>query len=323
MGKKLFSSERLVTTQAGLLAWNLSLYQGMLDAGFVQTSDTGQITPETAASGAGFDMMIFRLQDQYETTHPVYFKLELSASWTTTDSAAYATIGRGSDGAGNLTGVIKPRFKVSPSNSATQASSAISYDHVASCGDGYLILQTCVNDTRTGNVSPYTQFGFILERSRNTDGSLSPDGIMFSHHSTAAGNGHASLTGSAGAMSVFAINYLTGVANLSTPPVSAPYEIGGTVLGPSTSLASGSIGPVMPWDIVAPGLAPWRSCVVVSIPAGDMPAGVFATALCGTRSNFFPIKPSASHSRWGIAIQPNASSTAFSAWFGAGIRWED
>lgn len=328
MGKALFSSTRSNTSDELCREWIGNFLQGMEDAGFVRTADTGQVQisdlPGLVRSAGQFVYAMYRFDDDLQTTHPIVFKVEFNASSTTSGSSIYSlflTVGKGSDGAGNVTSVIRPRNPVSDNNAPINSAGSLAtpLDHVASTGDGYAAVLACVNNPNASG-SPSAAMGFIIERSRTHEGALSGDGLL-----VVGMNGSASgLIGSAAVLaasnfSVMAINYASGQYMSGGAPVTGPGSVNGALLGASTSLAAGSIGPVFPWDLVAPGLAPWRSCVVISIPAGDMPGGVFETNLCGQMGTFYPIRPSASHSKWGIAFDGDA----ITRWFGGGIRWED
>lgn len=320
MGKASVLMSGNAGTAETLAAQNMAFVQLMLDAGFVQTEDTGQITLETAANGTNnthFGYAIFRFNDALQATHPVYFKVEFGTYPISGSSrqGEFLTVGKGSDGAGNIIGILAQRtgFRVGSDYQEVLRQIAVS-------GNGYAALIGSVNDARPiVSSTAHARRFFIIERSRAVDGSTTGDGLLVVTASTSGVNSSTS-SGTSNGNSFLAINYETGAYVGSSAICVTGYSINGTTLGPTTSLAAGSIGPVLPWDLIAPGVAPWRSCIAVSIPAGDMPAGVFEARLCSQTSTFFPVPPSVSHSRWGVAIgEANGSSS----WFGLGIRWED
>lgn len=331
VGAHLFNSPRTATTEAGAREWIGAFLQGMLDAGFVQTSDTGQINPLTVpitptAVSTGYAM--FRFDDALQATHPIYVKVEFQTSTHNISGveacAMFITVGRGSNGSGTITGVLLARTGVgaTATPATTHGSVTTNYTHAASCGDGYMIFMPFVNDTRIGTASssePKQSSGFLIERSRDMAGNPTGDAVLvvIQKGSTASSFTPQSTTGSETV--VTAINYASGAYNTGASPATCLGGVNGTTLGPTTSLASGSIGPVFPWDVVAPAVAPWRSCVIVSIPGGDMPGGPFTTSLCSRPSLMYPIPFSVSHSRWGIAF----NGDTISRFFGIGIRWED
>lgn len=339
MGKKLFISNRSNETVELCREWIGNFLQGMLDAGFVQASDSGQVDPSTLALGSAtgsYGYAVFRFDDALQATHPVFFRVDFNTSTSTSSvtspSAGAATmrltVGRGTDGAGTITGVLYSRENFgSASPAGTSGATQTPYTHAAFAGDGYAGLIGFVDDTRGGAIpaTPYLGLGFLIERSRNAAGEATGEGVLVLVSPYLYNNGMAlrstnSIVPSApeSELRVKAVNYETGQWMGGMAPVATFGYINGMTLGPTVSMASGSIGPVFPWDVVAPGLAPWRSCVVVSIPAGDMPGGVFETKLCGSTGKFYPINASQSNARWGIAFGVEATR-----YFGVGVRWED
>ncbi len=90
--------------------------------GWVKTPDTGQINwttvtkPTLADTVAGYEM--FRMADSLQSTAPVYMKIESGTGGAATYASRWITIGTGTDGAGNLTGVIGTRIKVECTSTA-------------------------------------------------------------------------------------------------------------------------------------------------------------------------------------------------------------
>lgn len=311
-------------TSAGLQNWNMAFLKLMKDAGFVQTTDTGQMTEAAAANGtslSSFAYAIFRFNDSFQATHPIFIKIEFGNFVSTTAYSHFITVGKASNGAGVITDILFPRtaFSVSSAN----VYSDTTFTHVATSGDSYCAFVGAANDARTDNAAPHVRRFFIVERSRSTDGTATGDGLLVVVPNSGVGTAPATIQAGNYNNAFRAINYLTGAYVESGAVATAGYSINGSVLSATTSLAAGAIGPVIPWDVIAPGLVPWRSCVAVTIPGGDMPSGVFQTNLCGHAGAFYPVAPSQSHNRWGVALECNISGGSYSRWFGLGIRWED
>lgn len=129
--------------------------------GMVQTSDSGQINWATVAlpgtnTAAGYE--IFRFSDALQYQAPVFIKIEYGISNIVNIPGFWATVGTGSDGAGNLTGNVTQRFNISI-GSSTQVSNYNSYI----CGDtnrllfcpwvGYLGYGTILSVERIHDVS--------------------------------------------------------------------------------------------------------------------------------------------------------------------------
>ncbi len=327
MGKALFQSDRQNADTASVRRWIGAWLQGMLDAGFVQTADTGQVDPETVEIDTGVQYAVFRFDDDLQATAPIFFKVGFETS-SSSRKALSLSVGKSTNGAGTLAGVLYPEAEIGniSSNSSGGGVAQGLWEHLAASGDGWVVFNPFIREETSVGSTNKLYSGFIIERARGNNGELRSDALMVAHPSASNVTGTVSLASMSGmTISVSAIAYDTGFANAGVPPVIAPYSLNGGVLGSGGSLAAGSIGPVYPWDLVAPGLAPWRSCVIVSIPGGDLPGGVFETNLCGQVADFYPVAPNAAgQGRWGIAIAPNAAtSVTASVSFGVGIRWED
>lgn len=95
--------------------------------GLIQTADTGQIDPLTvvrAAANTAAGYQIWRFDDAFQATVPVFVKIEYGSGGVQSRLSIWITVGTGSDGAGNLTGVIKSRTQcayVSSPNANTGA----------------------------------------------------------------------------------------------------------------------------------------------------------------------------------------------------------
>lgn len=301
---------------------------GWKAAGFVQTNDVGQVNVATIElpgvggnNAAGYAM--FRFNDDLQATAPVFIRFDFGSYTGTTNAytspALSIAIGKSTDGAGTLQGILLPKTQLgyygSTSNNVTTEKT-----HYAASGPGWIGLIASVDDTESG--AYLRNLSFIVERSRGMDGSPTAEGLMVCFD-FATSNRTLSNAGAADQMvSVYGINYSSGAYMLGVPPVLLPYEVSGTVMGPSSSLAAGSIGPVFPWVIMAPGLVPWQSCVIVCIPSGDFPGAPFRSRLCGQEATFRPVAASIVHSRWGMAVAPRQSSTKISQYVGPAIRWE-
>lgn len=336
MGTNVFNSPRSSTTEANMRIWMGAWLQGMLDAGFVQTDDVGQIDPPTevlvTTSTATTAYAMFRFNDSLQATAPIFFKVEFSRNnWSSNQagmSAIHLTVGKGTDGSGQIVGTLMSRRAVGSNYGLGYSSNVFtaSETHIASTGEGYVAFIPFVSDQRT-SVSydvRHDSNGFVIERSRNVSGEPTGDGLMVMYQTMITGNPYDMRSIDTGEYGVLAINYQTSAYISGTPPVTVMASVNGVSPSASNSIASGAIGPVLPWDMVAPGLSPWRSCVIVSIPAGDMPSSVFQANLCGKNSSFMPIPPSVCNGRWGISLTNTSGGiSGISRWFGAGIRWED
>lgn len=105
------------TTATSFRAWGTGVDGTFVTVGWVRTSDTGQINfTSVAAPGATSTSMgysVFRMNDTLQATQPVFLKIEYGSSAASTATPAlWVTIGTGSDGAGNITGILRTRFHI-------------------------------------------------------------------------------------------------------------------------------------------------------------------------------------------------------------------
>jgi hypothetical protein len=165
------------STDASFRIWTKSISDSFITGGWVAGTDTGQINfatvtrPITATASQGYS--IFRMNDSLQATAPCFVKLEYGSNGSTGYWAIWYTVGTGTDGAGNLTGIVSSRNAVSiTSQSSTPYYSYYSIDTnrvVAHFNSGLQgICMLCV------------------ERTHNSDGSDNNIGILYaSNYNTA------------------------------------------------------------------------------------------------------------------------------------------
>lgn len=325
MTTHVFTAANDSSSDPAFRAWVGSLIDGWVAGGLTQVTVPGQIDPATVVRPAGSRALagfaLFRLDA--DIVAPVFIRIDFMGGSSSGMVGLRITVSRSYAPDGTLVGVLLPTTAMGVN---TTAGGTVTRTHLVSSGPGYFAYLASIDDDATSS-GGYGRLSFIIERSRTPDGMPTHDGLM-----VATGSIYDGSTPGSGAMSsanqlprVVAINYSSGGDCTGVPPVMIPYSINGTRIGPTTSLAAGSIGPVFPWVLIAPGLAPWQSCICVSIPAGDLPSGIFSTVLCKREGTFRSIPSVASH-RWGTGIQPDASTSSSSgatSHVALGIRWED
>src|SRR5262245_52043536 len=96
-------------TDAHFRAWPQWIHDKLSAAGWVQTSDTGQIDlttvvkPAAVSTSQGYE--IWRMADSLQATFPVFMKLEYgSGASSANNPQIWITLGTGSNGSGTLTG---------------------------------------------------------------------------------------------------------------------------------------------------------------------------------------------------------------------------
>jgi len=105
------------STTTDIRAWVSWLSLGIVEVGWVQTSDTGQCDasaiPVPAAANTPVGYHVFRMADALQATVPVFMKLEYGSGTSTSSyPSLWITIGTGSDGNGNITGILMERTQI-------------------------------------------------------------------------------------------------------------------------------------------------------------------------------------------------------------------
>lgn len=340
MGKAETSAPLLASTNAEFRAWCTSWFGTLEAAGAVRTSDTGQfdgtqpvpiVTTSTGATPVWGAYVVYRFTDTLQATHPLVYRIQVGLIYNTSGSAIPAislTVGKGSDGAGGIVDTFISRtFGLAYRAASTPPTTATALRTLASVMPSTVAFLPSTNWTGAG--AQAHRFAFAIERARDAYGAPIGDGlfVLTDCYYNSTTNLAANVTGTgavAGMPQVAAFNYASGAANVGCVPVQAPYMVQGVVLSEGSSLAAGSIGPVMPWVIVAPGLAPWMACCIASIPAGDNPGGIFKTVLYNQERTMRSVALGHSTAGYGVAMGGGEATTnGWSRAFVPAIRWED
>jgi hypothetical protein len=326
------STSASVATAADVQGWATAIHNAMVAVGIVQTSDTGQTAPGSLAAPtvapAAIGYCVYRFNDAAQATQPIFFKLEYGAQGNSTTPTLgfpclWLTVGKGSDGAGNITNVLLPRVQLGMTTANPSGTGSASlFTGRVSGGTGWLSVfpWNGVNASASGMGSAaYKMSYFHIER-------VSSDaGLVICHMPSGSSSAVSHLSG--GLVSsmpwVYTFNYASGVANLGSAPVSIPYSVGGSALGAATSLAAGAVGPAFPWTNIPPALAPTQPVGIVTIPGGDMPTGPFTMTLGGVSRTYMPIPICDAYNGFALAAQVNTTGTTVnSRWTGCAIRWD-
>lgn len=304
------------TSDAEFRNWVGRYIDAMTQAGWGRARVAGEIDLATATvptsnnTSAGFS--IHYLNDSLHTVAPVYVKMEFGRGAATQLPAIWATVGKGVDDAGNITGVLIPQRQI-----MTTGLAGTSQATTASTGEGYACIFPLATTTGVNQIG--AAGWLIIERAHNLQGQPSTEGLIAGFNAT--GGASSSLDSLVGNPSILAINYATGSYTESVPPVILPYSVNGVTMGTSAALAQGGIGPVFPWVLLAPGLAPFQAVCFVTLPPGDLPGGVFEVVLGGISRNYFPLTPLSSR-RVGSSQRPSASTVSSGVGGVIGMRWE-
>src|SRR5690606_25578890 len=106
---------------------------------------------------------------------PIVFKLEYGVRGSGSTAAQYTpclwlTVGRGTDGAGTLTGILAARRLLGANYNVNQSSSTAVTGYAATCGS-----KACLVVAPWAESTTVTSPMFIIERSRANDGTPTAD----------------------------------------------------------------------------------------------------------------------------------------------------
>lgn len=311
-------------TDAQFRAWVQWYITAITSVGMVQTADTGQINTSTVVKPAAINTVsgyaVFRFDDALQATAPIFIKVEFGSGGHIDVPNLYLTVGKSTDGAGTVGGVLLARTRLGQVG-ATATASTTAYASYASGGSSRLTVVPAPSYNATAGPTPAW---FIIERSRDSTGAATDAAIAVIHPGSAGtvSVGVLSSATAAGLPAAVAINYATGAQNVGVVPVIVPYTVNGTTLATDSSLSAGSIGPVFPWVMLAPAAAPWQALAGVSFPAGDNPSGLFTTTLYGAERTLLSMPLTNNTHGFGFALTPVSGAATASRYVGLAILWE-
>lgn len=326
MATSIQTSRWLADTDEHFREWGKAVSDGIRAVGLVQTDDTGQIdwetvTTPTAAGNAGTSggYEIWRFDDALQATHPVFIKLEYGKGNATSASNAspvmWVTIGRGTDGAGNVSQVLAPRRRGSTSTVGNTAvmpgAGELEPIYVSSDGSSLCIVPRI----RSGNAQNSGTHidSFVIDRSRDASGNPTATGgvVIVEGSGSIASN----LASDVQAAQMHAWTY-SGDYTMGDVPAVIPSNVNSTSpMAADVSLANGDKAPVFPYIVTVPNHEPWQVLAAVAVAAGDAANGPFTATTLGRLRNYRSIPVTNSHNRWATGYGPGYS--------GLCILWED
>lgn len=166
------------STDAYFQGWGSAISAAFAAVGLVQTADTGQIDWGSVASPssglAGYE--IWRFDDAMQSVAPVYLKFQYGNSAKTYENGRIQLdVGTGSDGAGNLTGVIKTSVWAWIYGYNTGWWDSPNNKNLYVCfTNGTLTLNWSVNKA----ANPGRGWCYVLERTKDASGVADSRGLM-------------------------------------------------------------------------------------------------------------------------------------------------
>lgn len=229
--------------------WGSKLSAAIQAVGLVKTSDSGQINWATvnivASQMAGYE--IFRFNDALQATHPIFIKLEYG-SVGGTYAGFRTTVGKATDGAGNLSGILHQAASC-PNGNQNNGTDFTSY---VSSGDGSMLVFSLWSQFNQS----YSYFHrFVIERSRDASGNATGDGTFCYRHTVGVPSGSRSE----------ATDYITEQANIvNRGSIYTGYEIGA-----STTLNNGNDTPLFKSEVVTPSRVKWNPLSILGYAQSD------------------------------------------------------
>lgn len=171
------------STNAIFQAWGSGIDGAFTTFGWVRTSDTGQVNwttvpfPTVANSSQGYS--IFKMADSLQGTYPCFIKIEYGSFTPALNPGLWITIGTGSDGSGNITGILKARLQIAPWNNVNTSWPS----YFSGSADRYCAVLWPIGS----NNYYYTMFS--IERTKNASGATTGDGLMFFTNTYITGTG--------------------------------------------------------------------------------------------------------------------------------------
>lgn len=219
-----------------------------------RTSDVGQTNPATLNTATS-SMEVFAFSDALQATKPIFVRLDYNVTSTPTISFNIGTI---SNGSGGLTGITTAQTTLL-SNQTTGYASGVARSVYAASGDGsFLTLLLNIQTTAVNNL-PDALAGFVIERTRDADGTPNGNGFTIWRWSNTADTGASATT-----------SYFAGVQ-------SRIYDTSGNVTQPNST--SWDINAVVPNYANASATAPttYANDIAQAYPvftyAGPQPQG--------------------------------------------------
>lgn len=162
-------------TTADIRRLGAELNGWFVSVGLVQTADTGQVNWATVnLPGAAATIIGYEIWHSVDSSFFFKFEWFTGISAATTNPAFALTVGTGSDGAGNITGVFYPRVVIINTNAAN--SPTVCQTYICHTND---FLGVCY---KIGGSNTYGSIvSFAIEKMVNNVGAPSGDGWIVSH----------------------------------------------------------------------------------------------------------------------------------------------
>lgn len=161
-------------------AWVSFIDSMLTTGGWVNTTDTGQLTISTSTPAAGTNTKVgyrvYHMGDTLQATAPVFMRVDYGSGSAINTPSFWITLGTGSDGAGNITTVTFGPAQVQASTNGANAC-----DSYGSADTNRLQLLMFVRSGANDLLI------FSIERSKDSTGADTADGLMLAYNNVSNG----------------------------------------------------------------------------------------------------------------------------------------
>lgn len=171
-------------TDAGFRAWGQMVSNAIANCGWVAVENNinwGTITtPSVISQSKGYE--IWRMADTLQATAPVYLKIEYGSGITSnTNPQMWFQVGSGSNGSGQLTGILSNRSLLGATASVNSIYTAVSGDTDRFCIAGWAFS---INSTQNVIGGAQQAMMFSIERTKDGNGNNTAEGALLTYHTT-------------------------------------------------------------------------------------------------------------------------------------------
>lgn len=262
MAKQIFSSSPNYADDATFRASGQAI-SNALAALFVRVPQAGDINWTTVVrpSNAVAGSEIYRFNDSLQSTAPLFFKIEYATTGGQTRPMFYITVGKGADGAGNITSVLLARTAILSSAGGTTNTPVNSY---IGSGDGSCFVMSLwpSDPAFSGGLSGSI---FVLERSRDDSGNATAAAVFWYVNTGYSGAG----------VKTEAVDYVATTKNTTTYgciPIPMTCSAG-------VSLSNGVTTPVFTGTVITPGRTAWVPTSIIGCARAEFGIGTVVSSL--------------------------------------------
>jgi hypothetical protein len=275
------------STLANFKNWAQTISSFFTTAGWVQSSDTGQVNWGSIASVPGSGAYVYEIWQPNDGLTTFYLKIEYGNLSGTNSPAIRLTLSSTTNGSGTPTGFVAGPF--SASNAAATPASAVTTYECDFFGNTGMISALMWRSASTGGINLPCIFN--IERSRDSSGNATSTYVtLYYAGSTSVANNLVYNQQSI----VFGVGVALIVGSNGTGSTSVP-SVRGTAV-------TGSFNGAIPIDLVAPYVGYWdQNCTGLASAAGaDFSEGVtFNATVYGTTMTYMPTKITSGLQRFG------------------------